>query len=140
MEEMGLTSALEELARSISQSFSIRCRFEVEGDPAIFDNAAATHLYRIAQEAMNNATRHGRAQNIHITLAGNVALTRLSVRDDGIGLSKTIHSKNGMGLSIMNYRAKVVGGRLIIHEPTEGGTIVSCLVPPVTEEIHERAA
>jgi signal transduction histidine kinase len=140
MEEMGLASALEELARSVSQMFSVRCCFEVRGNPTNFDNAAATHLYRIAQEAINNATRHGAAENIELTLMEERGVNTLSIADDGVGLTNTSPSGSGMGLNIMTYRANVAGGRLSIHEPATGGTIVCCIIPAATDSLHELAA
>jgi signal transduction histidine kinase len=140
MEEAGLVSALEELARSVTALHSVQCQFEVHGEPAVFDNAAATHLYRIAQEAINNATRHGGARNIEVSLGGVDAKKVLSIRDDGAGISRTRGRGSGLGLSIMNYRAKIVGGSLQIEEPTEGGTRVCCIVPEAEENVHERAA
>jgi signal transduction histidine kinase len=140
MEEAGLASALEELTRSVSNLHSIQCQFELRGPPTFFDNAAATHLYRIAQEAINNATRHGEAANIHVSLRHDDEVTILRVSDDGLGISKTTAAGHGMGLSIMTYRANLAGGELLIEEPAEGGTTVSCVIRSTTEESHERAA
>lgn len=139
MEDLGLASALEELARSVSNLHAVQCRFEMQGTPMVIDHVAATHLYRIAQEAINNATRHGRARNIELTLKDDGRTNILCIRDDGAGLSKTIGSGSGMGLSIMKYRAKVAGGSLQIEEPREGGTKVCCIVQNA-EDFHERAA
>ncbi len=140
MEDAGLASALEELARSVSSLHSVQCRFEMQGAPNPIDHVAATHLYRIAQEAINNATRHGRARNIQLTLEDDGLTNVLSICDDGAGLSKTHGSGSGMGLNIMSYRAKIAGGRLQIEEPAEGGTRISCVIAPSAEELHERAA
>jgi signal transduction histidine kinase len=140
MEEMGLKSSLEELARSVSELRSIRCRFQRHGDTMLFDNVAATHLYRIAQEAINNAANHGGAKNIDILLSEKDGVRSLRIVDDGVGLSRAKSSGSGMGLSIMTYRAKLAGGELTISEPADGGTMVVCTIPRVEEERDERAA
>ncbi|HEY0369148.1 MAG TPA: sensor histidine kinase [Chthoniobacterales bacterium] len=139
MEQMGLPSALEELADSTRRLQSIDCRFELHGEPPMLENTAATHLYRIAQEAINNATRHGSARRIIVSLETRDDSSTLRVCDNGIGLSHAPRSQSGMGLSIMNYRAKLSGGELRIEEPNDGGTIVSCLIP-LAEGAHEAAA
>ena len=139
MEETGLASALEELARSVSHLQSVQCDFESAGHPIIFDNAAATHLYRIAQEAIANATRHGRATRISLSLTHEDEATILRVLDNGVGLSQTKRNDPGMGLSIMTYRANLAGGELLLEEPSEGGTMVTCVIS-APEERHERAA
>lgn len=142
MEELGLISALEELARSTTLLHSVDCQFEVEGRPMISDNAAATHLYRIAQEAIANATRHGEASRIDLSLSRDDDATFLRVSDNGIGLSqaKRNATATGMGLNIMSYRAKLAGGELKIEEPGRGGTTVTCTIPSAADLSHERAA
>ena len=140
MEEMGLVSALEELARSVTTLHSVPCQFEQMGDPTIFDDAVATHLYRIAQEAMNNATRHGQAKSLQLSLVRDDEMTLLRIYDDGLGISKTRRGEPGLGLSLMTYRANLAGGELIIDEPAEGGTAVVCVIRQPDELIHERAA
>ena len=86
------------------------------------------HLYRIAQEAINNATKHGQARTIAVWLAARPGITTLQIADDGTGISRPEQNRRGMGLSIMNYRARVSGGELAIYEPDSGGTVVSCTV------------
>ena len=140
MEEMGLASALEELAGSVANLHSMPCQFERAGNSVIFDNAVATHLFRIAQEAVNNATRHGRAKNLSLSLTHDDEVTILRIYDDGLGISKTRRSGPGLGLSLMTYRANLAGGELVIEEPAEGGTAVVCVIRRAEEELHERAA
>jgi signal transduction histidine kinase len=140
MEEAGLASALEELTKSVARLQSIDCQIELCGNPMISNNVAATHLYRIAQEAINNATRHGNAKSIQVFFSHDEDATVLRVSDDGIGISKSTSSSPGMGLSIMTYRANLAGGDLLIEEPPEGGTTVSCVIHARTEEAYERAA
>ena len=90
----------------------------------------AGHLYRIAQEAINNAARHGKAKKIVISLHNTSNGTTLQILDDGLGLARTkTQTKSigrGMGLNIMRYRARQAGNELEIVCPTTGGTLVSC--------------
>lgn len=129
MDEAGLPFALEGLAASVARLQNIDCTFRVEGEVKIGDTSAATHLYRIAQEAINNATRHGRASQIRIFLQAEGPLARLSVADNGQGLSRTAAASPGLGLSIMSYRARLVGGELAMSEPNDGGTLIACTFP-----------
>lgn len=127
--EAGLAAALQELADSSSRLLPVDCRFEFAGQNSPNNNGKATHLYRIAQEAINNATKHGRAKRIDIHLSSNLSVVSLSVADDGIGLPKTSNGLDGVGISIMRYRAHVMGGEFAIEPRRSGGTIVSCVVP-----------
>jgi signal transduction histidine kinase len=127
--EAGLAAALEELTSSTSRLLGIDCTFQCAGDVPTPRNGEATHLYRIAQEAISNATKHGRAKNIQVRLSANPSVMSLSIADDGIGFSKTEKNMNGLGLSIMRYRSNAVGGEFEIEDRAHGGTVVSCTVP-----------
>jgi signal transduction histidine kinase len=128
MDEAGLPAALEQLAASVSRLQNTSCRLRHDGEVPVQAPSVAIHLYRIAQEAIHNAIRHGGAHQIEIQLRKNGSVALLSVRDDGVGLSRT-SSQSGMGLSIMQYRSRVVGGDLKIEEPETGGTVVCCTFP-----------
>ncbi len=125
----GLMSALEELAGNITDLFQVSCRFECPRPVPVGDQLVATHLYRIAQEAVNNALKHGRARRIWIDLAEQDGRIVLAVRDDGIGLNKHPRRRKGLGLSIMNYRASMIGGVLTVAKRAGGGTEVVCTAP-----------
>jgi signal transduction histidine kinase len=140
MDEAGLASALEELTGSATRLLGIRCVYESAGTPLIRDNAVAMHLYRIAQEAINNATKHGKAANVRVSLIADGKATTLRIADDGSGISKTATESDGMGLGLMQYRARLVGGELNIESPNTGGTIVSCGIPSEREEWRQHAA
>jgi signal transduction histidine kinase len=140
MDEAGLASALEELAASATRLLGIRCVYESAGAPVIRDNGVAMHLYRIAQEAINNATKHGKAATVRVSLVADGKATTLRIADDGEGISKTATESDGMGLGLMYYRARLVGGVLSIEEPHTGGTVVSCGIPLPTEEWRQHAA
>jgi signal transduction histidine kinase len=137
--EEGLVLALEGLAHSVTRLQGINCTFESKGVPMNYEESAAMHFYRIAQEAINNATKHGKAQNIAISLDVTQLLTTLRIADDGAGISRTMTSCDGMGLNIMGYRARLTGGELKIEEAARGGTVVSCIAPSKTLEDHEHA-
>jgi signal transduction histidine kinase len=89
----------------------------------------ATHLYRIAQEAVNNAIRHGKAKNIIILLASKSGTGTLSIQDDGEGFPKQPASPPGVGLNIMDYRADIIGGSLKVQPNQDQGITVTCTFP-----------
>jgi signal transduction histidine kinase len=128
-ERFGLMSALKKWASEVEELFHIRCRFECEKAVAVHDVNSATHLYRIAQEAVNNALRHGKARTIVIGLSAKNGTGTLTIQDDGDGLSKRPATQPGVGLSIMNYRADMIGGSLKV-QPNDGrGITVTCMFP-----------
>jgi signal transduction histidine kinase len=126
-EPQGLMSALKHWAAEVEELFRISCRFHCDKPVYIFDVNLATHLYRIVQEAVNNAMRHGKSRNIVIGLTGKNGAGVLTIQDDGDGFPKEQISQPGVGLSIMNYRADMVGGSLKV-QPNEGrGITVTCM-------------
>jgi PAS domain S-box-containing protein len=129
LESDGLMSALQELVSTTEQLFKISCRFDCEQPVLIEDNAIATHLYRIAQEAIHNAIEHGQATHVSVTLANSDEHT-LTISDNGLGLPAELCSSKGMGVRIMNYRAGMIGGRLSIAAGQRGGTKVVCTWKP----------
>lgn len=132
----GLRSALSELVSSMNSHDSIECRFECDSPVNIMNNTTASHLYRIAQEATNNAIRHGQADKITISLTQHSSEITLSVSDNGKGFDVNVPliggtASHGMGLRTMEYRANLIGGTLQIKQIANGGTQVTCVV---TEE------
>lgn len=127
----GLMSALEELAEQVSHQCAVDCRFECNRPVDVKSNETATHLFRIAQEAANNAVTHGRAEHIRISLSQNDGHVELRIADDGVGFdSARGKQREGMGLRIMRYRANVMNAALSIEPGPERGTVVTCLVEP----------
>jgi two-component system sensor histidine kinase UhpB len=123
LERGGLAEALRHLAARCSDMYSLNCTFTV-GEQKLPDieEGAATHLYRIAQEGTTNAARYARATSIAIDLGRKLQLT---VTDDGIGLSAGLaQGRPGMGLKIMEYRARMLGGTVSFEEPGKGTRIV----------------
>jgi signal transduction histidine kinase len=92
------------------------------------DNLIALHLYRIAQEAVNNAIRHGKPDLIEIIFKATAQEIELMIRDNGIGIQADYFQSKGMGLRIMNYRANMIGGKLDIKKNGKQGTCLSCII------------
>ena len=127
-EANGLMSALHELAAHVQKLFRIECRFECAEPVLIRNNVFATHLYRIVQEAINNAIKHGKAGHILISLKPAGDRFALAVTDDGMGFSEETKKSGGIGLHIMKYRASVVDAALEVRSGVDGvGTEVTCI-------------
>ena len=128
-----LPEALRRLSTNAERLFDVTCDFQEVEAAQVHDNTTATHLYRIAQEAVNNAVRHGEADRIRLLLAAGDDQLRLQVRDDGAGFDAGDTAEaDGMGVHIMNYRARIIGGTLDIHSDLGEGTVVTCTVPRPT--------
>jgi two-component system CheB/CheR fusion protein len=125
----GLMSALQLYATEIEDLFRIDCRFQCEQTVLIHDAPMATHLYHIAQEAVNNALKHGQAKTIVIRLFAGEREGTLMIRDDGIGIERPRAPHSGVGLHIMNYRAGMIGGSVEIRRDQTRGTVVTCRFP-----------
>jgi PAS domain S-box-containing protein len=139
----GLPKALTDLAARVSDMFGIECRLHEEGRVELADTLTSTHLFRIAQEAISNAIKHGRAKHVDLALIGTSdEWLTLTVTDDGRGIPATPQPEaSGRGLQIMKYRASLIGATLAIHPGASGGTVVTCtLRPPVRAEATDKAA
>ncbi|MCX6900159.1 MAG: CHASE3 domain-containing protein [Verrucomicrobia bacterium] len=126
MESNGLMVALGEMAQNTRDLFQVECKFECEGDVLIGDNVMAVHLYRIAQEAVHNAIRHGGAKNVVIRLRASKGAGTLEIRDDGKGMPDVLPEQKGMGIETMRYRAEVIAGTLEFRRAPMRGTMVKC--------------
>lgn len=127
--ELGLSNALQSLVRNAEKLFGISCSLENTGNIPIRDISAATNLYRIVQEAVSNAVKHGKSSHVHVVLSSRERRIHLTVRDDGIGFPDKLPADRGMGIRIMKYRARVLGATLEINKGARGGTVVSCILP-----------
>jgi PAS domain S-box-containing protein len=125
----GLMSALQRWAGEVEDLFGVSCRFQCLTPVLIHDDAVATHLYYIAREAVNNAIKHGRPRYIVIRLAADQNQGALTIQDDGCGIGNVAPGNKGMGLHLMNYRARIIGGSLEVQRVVSGGTVVACLFP-----------
>jgi signal transduction histidine kinase len=126
VESQGLMAALTELAAKTRKLFQVNCRFHCPSPVLVPDHTVATHLYRITQEAVSNAVKHGRASEITIRLQRNGDRTLLTVRDNGRGFPVTPPKTQGMGLQIMHYRAGIIGAALTVEPDDGGGTRLDC--------------
>lgn len=130
LEVDGLHIALQQLAASIHSRFHTNCEANCDESITIPNNAIATHLYRIAQEAATNAAKHAQAKRISIQLNRDGEFIELKVTDDGLGIRLPLKTTSGgMGLHTMEYRARTIGGTLNISRAPVRGTIVSCRLP-----------
>jgi signal transduction histidine kinase len=121
-----LQIGLAELAERMNGLRTLRCHFECPEPVVIDDEFVAGHLYRIAQEAVNNAAKHARATEVRVRLQGERSSVVLEVSDNGTGLAK---KRTGLGLGVIQYRAKMIGGDLQITSKKGEGVRVTCRVP-----------
>ncbi len=126
LEADGLMTALLEFARAVRDTYKISCGF-VCGDPVFLqNNATATHLFRIAQEAVRNAIQHGKASSVVMSLQRQDGAIQLTVKSNGRDFPSKLPRNGGMGIQIMKHRAHASGGALEIRRAQGGGTIVTC--------------
>ena len=126
LESHGLMSALRELTANSGKLFRITCRFDCPRPVLVPSNAVATHLYRIAQEAITNAVKHGHARSVVVSLSRTRSSATLAVADNGTGFPRDVRTVQGMGLRIMQYRADTIGATLTIERAKRKGTNVLC--------------
>jgi signal transduction histidine kinase len=140
MGSAGLMQALDELAETSSGLFKVRCRFECDSPVLVKNSSVAVHLYRIAQEAVTNAIKHGKARLIVIRLETTEDGMELSIRDDGLGLPDPSGRGSGMGLRIMAHRAGMIGADFTARRGETAGTVVECkmAVEPAAGETRSR--
>jgi signal transduction histidine kinase len=125
----GLMQALSALAVTVKGIYGISCRFVCPKSVLIHDNPTATHLYRIAQESVQNAVRHGKATRVVVGLSATDGAVTLCVKDNGQGFPQVLPETRGMGLEIMKYRARTIGGQLSLKPDARKGTVLTCVLP-----------
>ncbi len=125
----GFTQALESLAVKTERLFGLTCKVIGRFPDDLIASSDALHLYRIAQEAVTNAAKHGRATVVTLQAEATLEHLRLSVRDNGVGIPAHPDIDAGMGLRNMHTRAATLGATLEIKRHPEGGTEVSCAIP-----------
>lgn len=128
-EVRGLITSLERLVSNVERLFDVTCTFTEKNAPVFYDNSVVEHLFRIAQEAISNAVKHGLAGNIHIELESNEEFASLRVIDDGKGFAGDWKEKKGSGIDIMRFRAQLIGASLDIRNMEKGGVALICILP-----------
>jgi PAS domain S-box-containing protein len=131
--EQGFMAAIENLTVLVEESSGIRCHFQGEDLPHIAA-ADATHLYRIAQEAVDNAVQHAATSQIDVGLARTSRGITLTIADDGSGMAEPSDQGSGLGLQIMRYRCDLLGAALTIQSKPGRGTVVTCCYPVAGRE------
>ncbi len=126
LDENGLMSALQALAATTEKLFGVSCVFQCETPVLVRDATTALHLYRIAQEAVANAVKHGQTRNVRIKLTGGRPHATLAIRNDGRDFPDTLPETKGIGLQVMSHRAEMIDGALDVRRGDTGGTQVVC--------------
>ncbi len=129
LERHGLFHAFKELAINTEKMYNIVCECRWDSSLKIENLNTESHLYRIAQEAIHNALKHGKAKRIQIIMQKKFDLAVLSIQNDGHAISHIPPSMFGMGMRTMEYRSKMIGASLTIERAPEGGTAVSLSFP-----------
>ncbi len=129
LDAIGLACALDELAQTTREAGKVACHLRCATRMQIADIAVSGQLYRIAQEAVTNALKHGAPDRIEIELSRRRGAVRLRISDNGKGLAASRKPHDGMGLAVMKYRANLIGGTLRIESKPGQGVTVECLVP-----------
>jgi signal transduction histidine kinase len=128
LEADGLVAALRDLCGRMEKVFGVPCRFRGDVGPVAFrDAAVATHLYRIAQEAITNAVKHARPKQISVDLVAAGERLVLAIEDDGVGMPEALPAE-GLGLQTMRHRTRMIGATLSIDREPGGGTTVTCSI------------
>ncbi len=121
----GLVAALAQLAGDINSLGEVECHADLDKDIVIAEEVVARNLYRIAQESVNNALKHGRAKRITLTLSQTARNLNLTVTDDGIGHAERAPDGNAeMKFHSLRHRANSINAKLSIRRGRRGGTVV----------------
>lgn len=129
VEARGLFAALEDLVARMTEQSGVSVTVQYSEYFRSPPHETATQLFHIAQEAVANAVRHGRPQNVRLSLLPEPDGLRLRISDDGLGIDPRPEADSGLGLRIMHYRAALIGARLTIAPARSGGTVVACTLP-----------
>lgn len=124
-----LPIGLTELVDRMNTLGRARCVFECNQPVTVSDPFVAGHLYRIAQEALNNAVKHSKARRVVVRLAPAAGQLVLEISDDGAGLPKPGNKNPGLGLGVLQHRASVIGAELIIDSKRGSGVTITCRLP-----------
>lgn len=138
LEENGLSSAIEELASGISRMYNIKCEYiNYNSHVKIYNSQIAINMYYIVRESVNNAIKHGKAAEIEITYSSNADTIFLLINDNGTGFDIARNESAGMGLSLIKYRARAIGGSVEIKSEPGSGTSVLLKLPRINNKKNE---
>ena len=129
IEKKGLVVAIKDLCLKTQKMTGISCKLTADDEVEIENHTMALHMYRIVQEAVNNAVKHGMAEHIEIRLSKNNHHLALLIDDDGVGFCDDTENHDGKGIQIMKHRAGIMGGILEISRTADDLTRLRCLVP-----------
>ena len=124
-----LSSVLKTLAGNVKKMFNLSCGFNVKGTIPALPQHTTMQFYKIAQESVSNAIKHGKATRVAINLFRNGTRLVMTIKNDGLPFDPAGQAKNRMGLRIMNFRANTIGASLEIKPDAKSGTIVTCALP-----------
>ena len=130
-ESEGLHAALERLATNAGKLLNIECELNSTNNFQFEDTTSMTHLYRIVQEAISNAVKHGNATKAVVSLHGNQERLLIKIEDNGTGFPENWDKHKGLGVRIMQFRARLIGANLEIDTSSLGGAAIICVIFPV---------
>lgn len=125
----GFMISLQEITETIQQQSNIPIKLQIDDVVLLFDDATATHLYRIVQESLNNAVKHADASHIDVSLKIERDHGLLEIIDNGIGIPNDFSDSSGLGLNIMKHRCGLFDGEITINPAGQRGTKVCCRFP-----------
>ncbi len=133
-----LVDALQDLACGADTNFRVECTLQADRSIILPDRSADLHLYRISQEAITNAVKHGNATKIKIELKRDRGRIIFQIRDDGAGapLEALTNGSKGIGLRTMEFRTRRLGGRFSIESRPSKGTTITCNLPDFSASTH----
>jgi signal transduction histidine kinase len=124
-----LSQALTALAAHVKSLFGIACTFNLSGETPPLPIPVVSQLYKIAQEAVTNAVKHGQAKQVEISLGNDDDKMVLVIKNDGLPFPEKDRASGRMGLHIMTHRASVIDASLTVKGLGRRGTIVTCVLP-----------
>jgi PAS domain S-box-containing protein len=129
-----LLAALDELARSTERDFGIRCELVCDAQIDVVNDSAAAQLYYIVREALTNAIKHSGADTLSINANRTNGTVKISVTDNGVGISDQADNSTGLGLRIMAHRCEMIGGTFSVRQRESRGTVVTCHAPVASDD------
>jgi signal transduction histidine kinase len=135
LDEAGLETTLDWYLPTVERQTGIAISYEKQGEPFPVDGSAGVHIYRVAQEALNNVARHSNAKQAWVRLRFLPRTLELEVEDHGVGFTQPSNN-HGIGLVAMRERSELMGGRIVFSRPAEGGTRLQLVVPREKAEFY----